>query len=117
MYLSLLLGAPAFWGALGAFIYAAPKLISCFVASAEAGTGSGRCWLEFVFAIATGAIAAAAFSSVASELIKIKDGNAVAAMVGLLANPTAPVLVKRVSSLVGTALASKVEERLPGDGK
>jgi hypothetical protein len=72
------------------------------------------CWLEFLIAMVSGGIAAAAFTSVVLSWSHVKDINAIGAMVGLLANPTAPILVNRVSNLVGTALAAKVEKRLPG---
>jgi hypothetical protein len=107
------LNHPAFWGAAGSFIYAAPQLTACLVAGRHAGHPPWSCILEFAVALATGAIASAAFLNVVLGVSPMKDGNAVSAMIGLLANSTAPVLVKRLSKLAGDRMASK----LTGDGE
>lgn len=104
---------PAVWGFLGAFIYAAPRWVACLVACREAKASPWPCALELAVALATGSIAAAAFSATAMALSHVKDANAVSAMVGLLANPTAPKLVTALSSVVATAIAA----RKPGDPK
>lgn len=107
--------APALWGGLGAFIYAAPRWVACLVACREAKARAWPCSLEFGVALASGGIASAAFSALVMQTLGIKDASAIAAMVGLLANPTAPVLVSRVSAAVANTLAGKVEKTLPGD--
>lgn len=97
---SLLL--PAFWGAAGAFIYAGPRWVACLVASHETKAGSWVCFLELVVALAVGSIASAAFSALAHRLTNIEDSNAVAAMIGLLANPLTPAIVKRATDVAST---------------
>lgn len=107
---------PAVWGVLGAFIYAGPRWATCIITNRELGKRHAGCTLEFTVALVSGGIAAAAFSSATLAFSKVKDLNAISAMVGLLANPVVPVLVKRVSNLVGSALAAKVDDKLPGGG-
>lgn len=76
----------AWWGIGGAFIYAAPRWVACMVASRKTGGGVTLCTVEGVVAIIVGAIAAAAFSGLASGVLNMKDATAVSAMVGLVAN-------------------------------
>jgi hypothetical protein len=103
---------PAFWGAAGAFIYAAPQWLACLVACGKSGSPAWSCTAEFGVALATGAIAAGAFTALAVGMNPIKDVNAIASMIGLLANSTAPLLVKRASKLAADRLAPKI---IPGE--
>lgn len=107
-----LLDQPATWGLAGAFIFSAPQWIACLVACRQAKQPTWRCSLEFAVALATGGIAAAAFTGVILAMSPIKDHNAIAATIGLLANSTAPLLVKHASKLAALRLTSKI---LPGE--
>lgn len=109
-----LIQQPALWGVLGAFIYAAPRWVACLVACRESGAPGWLCTLEFAVALGTGAIAAAAFSAAALGLTGLKDANAISAMIGLLANPTAPALVNKLSAVVGSTLGAAIGARLAG---
>lgn len=102
---------PAFWGSCGAFIYAGPRWVACLVASREKGVGSWVCLVELTVAIGVGAVAASAFSALAHRLTGIPDANAISAMIGLLANPLTPTIVKRATDLAGSARVGKI-----GDG-
>jgi hypothetical protein len=114
--ISDLLQSPAFWGVAGAFIYASQRWLACLLSSRGLGFAvQCHCTLEFGVALVSGGIAASAFSSMIIQKYDLKDANAIATLVGLLVNPTTPVFVRRVSQLVGSALASKVEEKLPGE--
>jgi hypothetical protein len=103
---SLFPASAAIWGALGAFIYGAPRLIACAIACRDAGTSSWLCVLEFGVALLIGTIAAAAFSALVLSLTHLKDGHAISAMIGLLANPTAPKVVSRVSDIMGGVIGA-----------
>lgn len=106
---------PAFWGVMGAFIYAAPQWVACLVHCRDTGERGWTCTLEFAIALVTGGIAAAAFSRSVVGFTPIKDLVPIAATIGLLANSTAPVLIRRLSALVGTRLGGKVAAALPGE--
>lgn len=88
---------PALWGFMGAFIYAAPRLATCMFAARQAGTGWFGCGFEFVMALLIGAVAAGAWGpEVSISVLKSSDPahlRAVAATIGLLANPAAPRVI------------------------
>ena len=95
--------ASALWGLAGAFIYAAPNLSTClFTRKAGDGFGAiGRCVLDFAVALVIGALASAAFAQWAQAFLKRtgpEELRAIAAVIGLLANPAAPRLTARLSS-------------------
>lgn len=93
----------AFWGFLGAFVYAGPKFSACLYTANESGGRWGWCALEGVIALATGTIAAAALTPWAQHLTRLvepRDLPAVAGMIGLLANPLAPGLIDAVSGRI-----------------
>ncbi len=115
--LNTLLHEPALWGFLGAFIYAAPRMMACILTCREASVSTWPCVFEFAIALATGAIAAAAFGAAVIRLIHLNDMNAVAATIGLLANPFAPRMVATASGVLNTALKSKLGRALQGDDK
>ena len=88
---------PPLWGFMGAFIYAAPRLGACVFARRQAGQGWVGCGFEFVAALITGAVAAGALTpEIAVSFLKSTDpahSRAVAATIGLLANPAAPRVI------------------------
>lgn len=93
----------AIWGFLGAFVYAAPKLVACIYSAKTNGTGWTLCAATFVVAILTGPIMAAAFVPAIAEIIARTgdhDMRALATAAGMIANPIAPDLVKRMSGRV-----------------
>lgn len=103
--------AAAFWGFMGAFIYAGPKLVACIVAAKEAKGSSLICALDAVVAMVSGAIAAAAFFQLVLTSFGLKDQNAISALIGLVANSYAPVLNAKsaaiVEAILGAVLPSK----------
>lgn len=109
--LDLVLAAPAFWGAAGAFIYAGPRWLAC---AYPAKGLAWRCTLEAAIAIAVGLVAAAAFARWTLHLLHQAPGDlpAVAAMVGLLANRLAPMLVDGLSTAAANALLARTQKLL-----
>jgi hypothetical protein len=95
---------PAFWGFLGAVIYAAPKMTTCFFA--EAGRAHlRRCLIEGVTALLIGTVAAAAFQPWIAGYLHATTpaaSQAMSAMIGMLANTVAPGVIR---VLADTALA------------
>lgn len=95
--LSSLIEAPFVWGFMGAFVYAAPRLSACVFAARQTGVGWFDCGFEFVVALATGAVAAAALGpEITISVLKTTDpahARAVASGIGLLANPAAPKII------------------------
>lgn len=87
----------AFWGCLGAFNYAAPKLSLCYYTAREAKSPWGRCIAEFPIALTTGAISAAAFSGWLGGFLHVTDSRAIAAVIGMIANTVSPALIALVS--------------------
>lgn len=88
------------WGMAGAFIYAAPRLAVCIKKCRKAQANIGDCVLEFTIALATGWIAAEAGAMWLSQQLSQTEEHqtrAVAVVLGLLANPVAPVLVGLLS--------------------
>lgn len=101
-----LLIEPAGWGAAGAFIYGAPRLSACLSAPE---TRRAACVFEFFVTLIIGAIGAAAFGPWIATWRGMKtsnDLNAICAVVGLLANPTAPVLLSLAPKMANTILAA-----------
>lgn len=93
----------ALWGFLGSFVYAAPKLLACIYSSRSTGSGWSFCAATFVVAVLTGPIMAAAFVPMIAEIIARTgdhDVRALATVAGMIANPIAPDLVKRMSGKV-----------------
>ncbi|HEY3694188.1 hypothetical protein [Phenylobacterium sp.] len=100
---------PAVWGFLGAFIYAGPRLSACIASPKEHGESPFACLVEFAIALIVGAIGAAAFAPwiiVSRGLTEARDLNAVAVLIGLMANPTAPTLISFAPRLASTVLAA-----------
>ena len=97
---------PAFWGLLGAIIYAAPKLVSC-VYSAESRSHSTRCCAEALVALVIGAIGAAAFEPWIDSYLHgsgAQNTRAMSAVIGMLANSTAPGII----AFLGDTLLTRI---------
>lgn len=115
--LDLFAGAPAVWGLAGAWIYAAPRWLACVYG--QPGTfwkAHWRCTLEAGVCLAVGALAAAAFAGwiITAWHPVGADMPAIAAMIGLLANPIAPRLVDGLSSAAAGAITARLTgKRLP----
>ena len=97
---------PALWGFLGAIIYAAPKLTTC--AYSEAGAPHvRRCVIEAGTALLIGTVTAAAFQPWLAGYLHAttpQDTKAMSAMIGMLANTTAPGIIKFLSDNVLTRI-------------
>jgi hypothetical protein len=91
----------ALWGLAGAFMYAGPKMSAC-VFSAKPDDGPPiRCVIDAIIALIIGALASAAFAQFAQGFFKRAEPgalSAIAAVIGLLANPLAPRLIAKLSS-------------------
>lgn len=83
------------WGALGAFMYTGPKFSACFFAARQSGSSSLVCFVEAVISLVTGIMAAIVAAPWIYHYLQ-RDGEheirAIAAIVGLLANPVVPKL-------------------------
>lgn len=106
----------ALWGLSGAFIYAAPRWMACAFASKGVAL---RCSLEMIVCLGIGSIAAAAFGPWVLVFLKQRptDLGAISAMVGLLANPTAPKVVDMIGNLASSGLVSRIAKAVKGDDK
>lgn len=96
---------PGFWGFLGAFIYAGPRLSACvFERRDNVDHPLTGCVWDFVVALLVGVIAAELFATWIQLFLK-RDGQhelrAIAGLIGLLANPLAPEIVKGFKGRVG----------------
>lgn len=108
------LAAWAFWGFLGAFVYAAPRFLLVW---SEGWKKSLRlAFAEFLVALATGPIGAAGFGPVIAVTIHRTDdasSRAVAIVLGMLANPMAPKVVSLVGGNVMRWLGAPLREKAP----
>jgi hypothetical protein len=92
----------AFWGLLGAFVYAAPRLLVVLAEKAP----TKPVWIhlaEFLLALCLGPIGASAFTPIVAEIIGWHgDANlrATALVVGMVANPIAPTVVNLVGDMI-----------------
>jgi predicted anti-sigma-YlaC factor YlaD len=114
--LDLVLASPAVWGGAGAFIYAGPRWLACFWPTK--GT-AWRCTAEGAVCIIIGTLAAQAFAGWASRVFHQAPADlpAVAAMIGLLANPLAPRLVDGLSSVAANFVTARAAKILKGDDR
>ena len=94
------------WGALGAFIYAIQGWLACVLACPP--PERGRCHLSLGVALSVGTAAAAAFSGTAIGMVHWADAAAVSALIGLVANPITPLIVKRAADAMDKALAARL---------
>jgi hypothetical protein len=103
----------AVWGFLGAFVYAGPKLVACVYSAKSSGAGWSFCAVTFIVAMVIGPIMAAAFVPMIAAFIARTaehDVRALATVVGMIANPIAPDLVKRMSGKVLKKLSQEESE-------
>lgn len=88
----------AIWGVMGAFVYAAPRLLVS-LSDQKPDRRAWMPWAEFVIAITIGAIGAAACSGLVASTIhqtQSADLRAIGLIVGMVANPVAPAIVHLV---------------------
>jgi hypothetical protein len=87
----------ALWGLLGAFVYAAPRLVVAIGEAQAVGRSAFRQLAEFLVALAFGPIFSVGFGPWAAHWLE-KEGHpetrALALVIGMVANPLAPALVK-----------------------
>ncbi len=98
---------PAFWGLLGAIVYAAPRLTGC-IYSTEGRGHLARCCIESATALVVGTIAAAAFVPALATLGHVTAPEIIrasSAAIGLLANPWLPAFIKRATGVGETLLS------------
>lgn len=91
----LMMTSPWFWGFCGAFIYAATRFSTCLLRSFQTGERWWLCAVDAGIAVLVGPVAAGAFTVTIqklSGLSGVEHVPAVAATIGLLANPLAPGL-------------------------
>lgn len=93
-----------FWGACGAFIYAAPKLLTCIFESRDGKGHWLHCFLEFIVSMIIGTISAGAFGPWTQRwlgMVGSEDVRVVAVLIGLLGNRFAPVIVNVAPDALG----------------
>jgi hypothetical protein len=103
-----ILQSPGFWGFLGAMGYAANSFGVCYYAATRPppdGNGRwGKCLFDGIIAVLIGTICAAAFTTMVAHVLGQKDIHAIAAMIGLLANPIRPMVEVVIRSRLETAV-------------
>lgn len=107
---------PAFWGVLGAFAFAGPRFLPCLSAAHDARRMPWGCIAELAIALVIGGIGAAALTGLVAGLVHVKDTNAVAAILGLLANPCVPRITGAAPALLSGLLDGPIAKALKGDG-
>ena len=94
---------PAFWGFMGAFIYAAPRFSACYWQCRDTQSGWGRCLFDAVVALCVGSIAAFALAEWTKAILN-RTGDyelrAISALIGLLANRLAPKVVDKAEDFL-----------------
>lgn len=104
-----LFSSPAVYGGAGAFIYAAPRLLACLRSPKDHGDSVFSCSFEFIIALTIGAIGAGAFApwlAGVRGMTEPRDLNAIAVIIGLMANPTAPTIITFAPRMASTILAA-----------
>lgn len=90
----------ALWGLLGAFVYAAPRLLVAWGESRVAGAPLLPHLIELAVALTFGPIFAAGFGEFGAGYLGWEEPRALRAVslvIGMVANPVAPVLVNLAS--------------------
>jgi len=90
----------ALWGLMGAFVYAAPRLLLLLSAKVDARRVIFGI-AEFLVALTIGAIGATGFSAFIGAAIhqtNVGEIRAVALTLGMIANPVAPTIVHVLST-------------------
>ena len=88
----------AFWGVLGAFVYAAPRLLVS-ISDFKPDRRAWMPWGEFAIAMLIGAIGAAACGGLVASTIhqtQSADLRAIGLILGMVANPVSPAIVHLV---------------------
>jgi hypothetical protein len=105
----------ALWGFLGAFVYAAPRLLVAFSEERP-----GRKWwfplLEFAVALAFGPIGASGFTQIVADVVRQTNGadlRAIALVIGMVANPLAPSVVHLVGEGILRHVGAPLRKRTP----
>lgn len=91
---------PAFWGALGAFIYACPRASACVFAALDTDHRWLRCLIEAFVALSVGPAAAEGLEPWLANFVGDQSQSelrAIAMLIGLLANPASPGIVAALS--------------------
>lgn len=89
------------WGASGAFVYAAPKLVVALSEARAQGRPAFLAILEFLIALPVGLIAAAGLGPFVADTLQrtaLNECTALAVVIGMVANPLSPLLVKVLSN-------------------
>lgn len=90
----------ALWGLLGAFVYAAPRLLVAWGESRAAGQAPHPHFFEFVVALSFGPIFSSALGEWGAGYVGMTEPRALRAVslvLGMVANPVAPVIIALVS--------------------
>lgn len=96
----LIIEAPAFWGFLGAFIYACPRASACVFAALDTDHRWVRCLIEAVVAVLIGPAAAESLEPWFAHIVHDQTQSelrAISMLIGLLANPASPGIVSALS--------------------
>lgn len=107
----------ALWGLLGAFVYAAPRLLVAWGESRAAGTGVLPHLIEFVVALTFGPIFAAGFGEWGAGYLgwtEPRSLRAVSLVIGMVANPVAPLLVNLVTGGIAGRLGAVLKGEKSG---
>lgn len=100
------------WGLGGAFLFAGPRWVRCWVGCRETGGFRLDCTIDFFVCLVVGAIAAEAFTPSLLTKVGLAHQNGVCTLIGALANPVIPEITKRAPKL-----AERILKALPGGDK
>jgi len=99
----MILVAWALWGLLGAFVYAAPRLLVAWGESRVSGTPVLPHLIEFSVALTFGPIFASGFGEFGAGYLGWEEPRALRAVslvIGMVANPAAPLLINLVTGQI-----------------
>lgn len=88
-------------GSIGAFMYAGPQFLLCYRNCRRNGESVIECWIEFIISMLVGVGAAIGAGQYLAAFLRQNELHqllAVSTLVGLLANRTAPALIKLFSA-------------------
>lgn len=106
----------AFWGLLGAVVYAAPRGL-VVVSENVTKIRLIRTFCEFIVSLVVGAIGSAGFAEIVSNTLRqtgVADLRAIAVVLGMVANPIAPGIVHLIGEGFLRRLGAPIaRERLP----
>lgn len=104
----------ALWGLLGALMYAGPNMILCLYQCRQAEKHPGWCIADFFMALVIGAGAAAGGTYWGADFLGADDPHkipGIAILIGLLANPLAPGLIR----VVPKSILRRIEGQDPAE--